>query len=191
MPGASFKAAASPDTDGDLILDRVEKASGCSNYQLTDTDGDDLSDSQEDANRNGIHELALNETSACNGDTDGDRIDDKWERDYGLDPLTDDADQDPDGDKLTNLHEYMLGTNPDSYDIDNDNDTLPDWFEFQFFGNLSQRPNDDYDFDGFTNYQEYAAGGNPADRGNRPNPGLYYEYDALGRLKKICRIPAQ
>ncbi len=140
MPGASLKAAASPDTDGDFILDRVEKISGCQNYRLTDTDGDDLSDSLEDANRNGIHELGLNETSACSDDTDGDKIDDKWERDHGLDPLTDDADQDPDGDGLSNYVEYYFHVS------------------------------------------------DPLDGSSLPPKGAYYEYDELGRVKKIIRI---
>jgi hypothetical protein len=95
---------------------------------------------------------------------------------------------DPDGDRLTNLQEYLLGTDPNSYDIDSDDDSLPDWWELEHFGSLSQGRNDDYDGDGFTNYQEYAAGGNPADAGDRPNPGHYYEYDALGRIKSIVVI---
>ncbi|MEH0021380.1 MAG: hypothetical protein V6Z89_17130 [Desulfobacter sp.] len=138
--GGIFRAAASPDTDGDLIHDIVENRSGCQNFQLADTDGDGLADNEEDTNRNGIHELALNETNACNPDTDGDGIDDKWEKDNGLDPFTDDASQDPDGDNLSNYLEYKLG------------------------------------------------GSDPNDAASLPPKGAHYEYDELGRIKRIIRI---
>ncbi len=140
MPGGILKAAASPDSDGDLIMDIVEERSGCQNPLLSDTDGDGLADNQEDANRNGLHETALSETSACNEDTDGDKIDDKWELDNSLDPLADDAGEDPDGDRLTNYLEY------------------------------------------------YFNGSDPQDGGSLPPKGTYYEYDDLGRVKKIVRI---
>jgi hypothetical protein len=44
-----------------------------------------------------------------------------------------------------------------------DNDTLPDWWELKFFGNLGQGPNDDPDVDAFTNSQEYTADTDPTD----------------------------
>jgi len=46
-------------------------------------------------------------------------------------------------------------------DIDADGDGLPDWWELQYFGNLSQGANDDPDGDGVTNLQEYQQGRNP------------------------------
>ena len=138
--GGTLMAAASPDSDGDLIHDIVEDRSGCMSPLLLDTDGDGLSDNEEDNNRNGIHELALNETSACSSDTDGDKMDDKWERDNSLDPLVNDADQDPDGDKLTNYLEYYFNKS------------------------------------------------NPQDPASLPPKGTYYEYDDLGRIKRIVRI---
>ncbi|WDP90453.1 MAG: hypothetical protein HUN04_12410 [Desulfobacter sp.] len=142
LPGGRLRAVASPDSDGDRIHDVVERRSdaGCMNPNLEDTDGDGLSDSQEDTNRNGIHEPELNETSPCNADTDGDKMNDKWEIDHGLNPLADDAGLDPDGDGLTNYMEY------------------------------------------------YFKVSDPHDANSLPPKGTYYEYDELGRIKKIVRI---
>lgn len=44
---------------------------------------------------------------------------------------------------------------------DSDGDGLPDSWETQYFGNLSQGPGGDYDGDGVTNFQEYQSGTNP------------------------------
>jgi len=41
---------------------------------------------------------------------------------------------------------------------DNDTDGIMDWFEFYQFGNLNQGPNDDPDYDNFSNAQESALG---------------------------------
>ncbi|MCP3942525.1 MAG: hypothetical protein GY710_13705 [Desulfobacteraceae bacterium] len=139
VAGGTLRAATSPDTDGDLILDVLEQRSGCSNYLLADTDGDGLLDNEEDSNRNGIHEPDLGESCACNRETDGDKMDDKWEKDHGLDPLVDDASLDPDGDKLPNFYEYYFGSDPQ-------------------------------------------------DGSSLPPRGSHYEYDELGRIKKIIRI---
>jgi hypothetical protein len=46
-------------------------------------------------------------------------------------------------------------------DVDSDGDGLPDWWELQYFGNLSQGAGDDPDGDGVTNLQEYQQGRNP------------------------------
>lgn len=45
-------------------------------------------------------------------DRDADAMGDAWEREEGLDPERDDADEDPDEDGYTNLEEYLLGTDP-------------------------------------------------------------------------------
>jgi parallel beta-helix repeat protein len=44
---------------------------------------------------------------------------------------------------------------------DTDADGLPDLWEDQYFGNLDQGPNDDFDNDGATNLEEYNAGTDP------------------------------
>lgn len=46
-------------------------------------------------------------------------------------------------------------------DVDADGDGLPDWWELQYFGNLSQVATGDPDADGVTNLQEYQQGRNP------------------------------
>jgi hypothetical protein len=47
--------------------------------------------------------------------------------------------------------------------LDSEGDRLPDWWELEFFGNLTQGPDDDPDGDGFTNWQEYVADTDPTD----------------------------
>jgi hypothetical protein len=44
---------------------------------------------------------------------------------------------------------------------DSDGDGLADWWEIQYFGNLSQTGAGDYEGDGLSNVQEYLAGTNP------------------------------
>jgi hypothetical protein len=46
-------------------------------------------------------------------------------------------------------------------DVDSDADGLPDWWEQQYFGNLSHNGTEDADGDGLTNLQEYQQGRNP------------------------------
>lgn len=46
-------------------------------------------------------------------------------------------------------------------EVDSDADGLPDWWELQYFGNLSQSGSGDPDNDGLTNLQEYQQGRNP------------------------------
>ncbi len=50
--------------------------------------------------------------------------------------------------------------------LDSDQDMLPDWWEMKYFGSLNQTANGDYDHDGYTNLEEYAAGTDPT----KPNP---------------------
>ena len=45
---------------------------------------------------------------------------------------------------------------------------IPDWWEIQYFGNLSHTASEDYDHDGMNNYQEYIADTDPTD----PNSNL-------------------
>jgi hypothetical protein len=54
--------------------------------------------------------------------------------------------------------------------IDTDLDKLDDVWEIYFFGNLSADPDNDYDQDGFTNYEEYINGTNPLDGSSHPDP---------------------
>jgi hypothetical protein len=48
-----------------------------------------------------------------------------------------------------------------SPNVDSDNDGLPDPWELQYFGDLSQGPNDDPDGDGLTNLEEFELGTDP------------------------------
>jgi hypothetical protein len=184
------------DTDNDGIPDYLEDKNN--NDQLDagetdpdnpDTDGDGIADGLEDANHDGI--LDPGETDPTLADTDGDGIDDGWELQFGLNPIVDDAGADPDNDLITNLEEFQLGLNPTDGVSDSDDDTLMDRWELDHFGNLDNTQNDDSDGDGYTNIIEYKVSTDPMDNYNRPVPGIFYEYDELGRLKRIWRIPSR
>jgi hypothetical protein len=98
---------------------------------------------------------------------------------------------DPDIDWLDNYAECTLGTIPNLYDMDNDDDEIPDWWEVKYFGyTLEKGPNEDSDGDGVVNYMEFKLGSNPAVV-DLPGTGIHYEYDALGGIKRIYRIPAE
>ena len=69
----------------------------------TDTDVDGLKDYQE---------LIIHKTNRENSDTDGDKMPDGWEVQYGLNPLVDDASLDKDSDGYSNLQEYRGRSDP-------------------------------------------------------------------------------
>lgn len=52
---------------------------------------------------------------------------------------------------------------------DTDGDGLPDDWEREYFGDLSQSPDGDYDNDGFTNLEEWEKGWNPLEAAKVPN----------------------
>lgn len=56
-------------------------------------------------------------------DTDGDGLPDEWEKKFGLDATTADADTDSDGDGFTNAEEFAAGTDP------LDKKSHPDYFD--------------------------------------------------------------
>ena len=122
-------------------------------------------------------------------DSDGDGMVDRWELDYF--GVLVDAGADPDGDELTNLEEFTLGLDPTVGVSDTDADKLLDRWELDNFGSLDFDRADDPDGDGIINYLEHKLKSNPMSETDRPDPGNYYEYDGLGRIKKIIRIPAQ
>lgn len=77
-------------------------------------------------------------------------------------------------------------------DDDDDNDELADAWEYENFGNLSQRKDDDSDGDGYSNFQESLIGTDPGDPGEAPVPaGNFYQYDEFGRIisKQITLEP--
>ena len=55
--------------------------------------------------------------------------------------------------------------------VDSDNDTLPDAWEMEYFGNLAQTASQDPDGDGISNATEFADGTNPA-KADTDNDGL-------------------
>lgn len=125
-----------------------------------------------------------------NTDNDADGLPDRWEIDY-FGNIAQLPGADPDGDTLTNLEEYQIGSDPNSHNTDNDADGLPDRWELDHFGDLAQGPQGDFDGDGYTNYAEFITESDPSNSSIKPNPGLFYEYDAVGRIKRIIRIRPQ
>ncbi|MFW9996579.1 MAG: hypothetical protein ACFFD4_31330 [Candidatus Odinarchaeota archaeon] len=141
-------------------------------------------DGTELASASGSNNITLWDVSPLPVDIDGDGMDDKWERKYGLDPyFFADKFLDSDQDGLVNVLEWFLGINPNNADSDgdflpdgweylggfypavddagsdNDNDGLPAYYEYLM--ELNPRINDaakDKDNDGLTNLQEFSFG---------------------------------
>ena len=63
---------------------------------------------------------------------------------------------------------------------------MPDWWQMQYFGNLNQPPDGDYDGDGVSNLDEYLEGTNPTDAASY-NPRLHVS--AFGGVVAVS--PAQ
>lgn len=84
----------------------------------------------------------------------------------------------------------MIGDYTDiPQDLDADCDGLPDWWEVRYFSDtLNSGSSNDTDGDGVMDSVEFKLGANPAEN-DLPGPGLHYEYDALGRINRIYRIP--
>ena len=93
-------------------------------------------------------------------DFDDDGMPNYWEIEYGLNPLSNDANLDPDNDGLTNVQEYE--NNVDPYNNDTDNDTLTDGDEVNIYG--TNPLDEDTDNDGLTDNEEVNIyGTNPLD----------------------------
>ncbi|MHA1408250.1 MAG: NosD domain-containing protein, partial [Candidatus Heimdallarchaeaceae archaeon] len=99
--GYTFDLYPLNDTDNDSLNDSIEVFLYGTNPFLADSDADGLSDSQE---------IELYSTDPLLNDTEGDGMPDGWEIEYGLNPLTDDANEDPDNDNLSNLDEWSHQT---------------------------------------------------------------------------------
>jgi hypothetical protein len=98
-------------------------------------------------------------------DIDGDGLPDIWEQNH-FGNLDQGPGDDFDGDEYSNLEEYQAGSDPVDPQItpeDNDGDGLLDSWEQNYFGNLDQGPQDDYDGDGHTNLEEYQEKTSPID----------------------------
>ena len=70
--------------------------------------------------------------------------------------------------------------------LDSNGTGMPDWWQMQYFGNLSQLPTGDFDGDGVWNLDEYLEGTNPANAASY-NPRLY----AQGVYGTVVASPAQ
>jgi hypothetical protein len=120
---------------------------------------------------------------------DNDGLSNRCEMQYFGD-LDESPNGDFDGDGLTNVQECQWGTDPTFASQDHDGDGLPDVWEADNFGDLDQNCDTDSNGDGVYDCMEYKLGRNP-NATDSLGPGLHYEYDDLGRIKKIHRIPSR
>lgn len=102
---------------------------------------------------------------------------------YGLVVLSDEQQQDSDGDGVP---DYMDDFPDDPrYAEDSDEDGLADEWENHYFGNLDQGPHDDYDNDGYTNFEEFQD-----ERLDPTKPDRQLSIDGIGWLLMVmlCSI---
>ena len=103
------------DKDSDGLPDCMETVTGCTDVNISDSDGDSLLDGEEDQNQNGF--VDLGETNPCEPDSDFDGMDDGWELTYDLNSTFDDSMEDKDADGYANYFEYINKSHPDIKDI--------------------------------------------------------------------------
>ena len=72
-------------------------------------------------------------------------------------------------------------------ELDYDGNDLPDWWELHYLGDYGQDPDADPDGDGVANHLEYRFNTDPSSGTSSPT-GIYYEYDAFGRITEILRF---
>ena len=107
VPAATctFRVAFSPESEGFknavISIPLSDPSVSASELSLSGTGSPALPDNDND----GIPD-------EIDSDDDNDGMPDDWENQYGLNPMSDDADQDPDNDGSTNLDEYLNNTNP-------------------------------------------------------------------------------
>ncbi|MCP3921495.1 MAG: hypothetical protein GY714_02805 [Desulfobacterales bacterium] len=85
------------------------------------------------------------------------------------------------------IFEYVK---PGSSERDYDQNGIKDWWEMKHFGALlGSNINSDSDNDGFSDLIEYKFDSDPKNAEITPksNTEIKYEYDSIGRIKKITR----
>lgn len=115
------RCAEGVDNDGDG-LDNACECKLRTNLDMADTDGDGLSDFEEDANHDCVFGIG-EESDPRQADTDADGANDKEEKDAGTNPIF----QDTDNDGIKDGIEIHGCTNP--LEADSDSDNLPDGVE--------------------------------------------------------------
>jgi hypothetical protein len=149
-----------------------------------DTDGDGLTDVQEDANRNGILDAGETNPYDADGDNGGESDGSEVAARRNPDDPTDDMTADSDGDGLVNGLELLKKTDPKNADTDgdglidrddpfpldskfqqdNNSNGLPDEWEAKTnldVSDVAPTPSDDPDGDSLTNAEEFARGTDP------------------------------
>jgi outer membrane protein OmpA-like peptidoglycan-associated protein len=148
------------DSDNDGLTNAIEIRLGTDPFNQ-DTDGDLVSDGEEDANQNGVWDGAP-ETNPLDPDSDDDGLHDGLEAFYGTDPF----DPDSEDDGLEDGAEYALALLADAdtfcldpFDPDSDNDGVTDGDEANVHGTSPCNP--DSDDDGLYDIVEIADGTDP------------------------------